>query len=715
MPKNNDAWGIEVGSNAIKAIRLMKQGGEVSVADYEIIPFKRVLSTPDLNVEEAIRVGLDQLTAKHEINKSATVVSVPGNQAFARFAKLPPVDPKKVNDIVQFEAVQQIPFPINEVVWDYQVFQQEDSPDVEVGIFAMTNDRVASALNNYRSVGMRVDGITLSPLALYNAFQYDRDLDEDSQGLIIVDIGTMSTDVIIIEQGKIWLRTVPIGGNNFTQALMQSFKLSYNKAEKLKREARTSKYSRQIFQAMRPVFNDLVQELQRSLGYYQSLNREADLKTMIGVGSTFRLPALSKYLKQQLQVEVIRPDSFEKISVDGKQEADWAEHALNLGPAYGLALQGLGMEDVTANLLPRHIISERMWRSKQPWFAAAALIFLAVTVLAGVRFYGAQQAAATAEVQQKEQLTTSIINRANQLQRQWQELERGSDPRLRVDNLRRVLDYRDVWPKIMEDVSLAAASLGPQPATLSTNYEELKTIPRQQRRRVYIDQLSVNYVVGAAANTPGRSAAPSQATRSYSDSELWGERRAVDIDRQGPSQPSPSPSPSPGSAGSTGSTVPPSFVIEISGTTPHAEGARFLSENFIKWLQENAKRKDRPYVIEASDRSLVEVERVRDSARGERADTPTGSSLAATSLRRRGTGRTTTDAPSLKGALSYLPERPTTDEPRATDRRFVVRWTVRLLRPEAARQAEQAESDRRQPAGVAPDESPTQNAKGVEL
>ena len=132
--------------------------------------------------------------------------------AFARFAKLPPVEPKKIPDIVKFEAVQQIPFPIDQVEWDYQVFAQEDSPDVEVGIFAITKERVNQFLNNYRAVKLNVDALTLSPLAVYNGLAHDMNLKDDGEGVILMDIGTTSTDVIIAESGRIWLRTLPIGG-----------------------------------------------------------------------------------------------------------------------------------------------------------------------------------------------------------------------------------------------------------------------------------------------------------------------------------------------------------------------------------------------------------------------------------------------------------------------------------------------------------------------
>ncbi|MEO0587328.1 MAG: pilus assembly protein PilM, partial [Planctomycetota bacterium] len=154
MAARNEAWGIEIGSSALKAIQLTRNGDQVVIGDYEIIPFKPILTTPDLNVAEAIQVNLDAFLAKHDVRRSNVVVSVPGNMAFGRFAKLPPVEPKQVPQIVEFEAKQQIPFPIEDVEWDYQVFQDDDNPDVEVGIFAITKERVMEFLSNFNSVGI---------------------------------------------------------------------------------------------------------------------------------------------------------------------------------------------------------------------------------------------------------------------------------------------------------------------------------------------------------------------------------------------------------------------------------------------------------------------------------------------------------------------------------------------------------------------------------
>ncbi len=672
MARSNDSWGIEVGAKAVKAIRLVRQGGEVAIAEYDILPFKEVLTTPDLNVDEAIQLRLDKFLSRNDVQKSTVVVSVPGNTAFAKFAKLPPVDPKKIPDIVNFEAVQQIPFPIEQVEWDYQVFAQPDSPDVEVGIFAITKERVARFLSNYNAVGMTVDGLTLSALAVYNAMAYDMELDMDSPGVILVDIGSASTDVIIVAEGTIWLRTLPIGGNNFTQALIRAFKLSFKKAEKLKREAGTSKYSRQIFQAMRPVFSDLVQEMQRTLGYYQSLNRDAKLNKLIGFGSTFRLPGLQKFLKQQLQLDVVRPNGFKRITVEGKQAADFADKSLNLATAYGLALQGLGVEEVTANILPQPIIRRRLWQAKQPWLAGAAAILVAVTAASWAKLK-IDEHRFDSNMKIAQPRVAQVRTQAQDFVDKWGDIETRADPRQRIENLRRILDYRDLWPKLMQDLTLATQAMNPQRTLLLPNYDKIAKIPRDQRRRIYIDQVKVVYQFDA----------PNVAAAGQTIDEIW-----PPLEEDNSRAPSPTRKPKP-------AVDPPSFLITVTGTTPFREGPKLISQYFINWLKQNANRADRPYKIIATQQSLVRVEKLSaaDLGTDRRADPGAGGAPRAAG---RGApiaaGRGSTQDPRMFTTSwmdSMLPQRPEATERAEGDHYFEIEWTVQLSAPDSARQAEE--------------------------
>lgn len=383
MPSSTVCWGIEVGAAAVKALKLELGSDGPRVVDYAVIPHARVLSEPEVDQDDAKRIALNRLVNEHDLHNATIAVSVPGHSAFARFAKLPPVEQKKVPQIVKFEAVQQIPFPLEDVEWDFQTFQDPESPDVEVGIFAVTRERIASDLALLAEVGLTPDIVTLSPAAVYNAIAYDLEFTEKTPGTVLLDVGTTATDLIIADSGRVWVRTFPMGGHEFTQALVEAFKLSYSKAEKLKREAEQSKHARHVFQALRPVFSDLAQDIQRSIGYYQSLHRDADLSRLIGVGSTFQLPGMRKYLKQQLGMNVYRLEHFKRLPQDGPEAAEFEALAPTLTTCAGLALQGLGQAALNANVVPVKVVRNAMWRRKTKWFVTAAGLGL---VAAGSQF-----------------------------------------------------------------------------------------------------------------------------------------------------------------------------------------------------------------------------------------------------------------------------------------------------------------------------------------
>lgn len=712
MAKTNECWGIEVGAHAIKAIHLARKGDAVEVLGYDMLRFNKVLTAPDVDADEQIQINLEKLLNRHkDMRRRTVVVSVPGNMAFARFAKLPPVEPKNLMNIVKFEAQQQIPFPIEQVEWDYQMFAEPDDPDVEVGIFAITKERVDKFLKNFEKVGLPVDGITLSPLALYNSMVYDMELTPESPGVIFMDIGTTSTDLVIVEGGSIWLRTLPIGGNNFTEALVRSFKLSFDKAEKLKREAGTSKYARQIFQAMRPVFADLVQEMQRSLGFYQSINRDANLQRLVGFGSTFRLPGLQKFLKQQLQMDVQRMETFEQAEVDGKKAADFAERSLNLGTAYGLALQGVGLSRVQANLLPKRVIKKKVWRAKQPYVAAVAAALVIVTALSVAQLLRQQQNYNTGKDRHAGQIQR-VIGEAQGYVNNWNEIEQGSDPRGKIENLRRVLDYRDAWPKLLQDLSLAMMSLNPDPVLLGRDYDRIAAIPRANRSRVYIQEVNASYSYTLDSGTSASSSgAPAPTALSIED--VWAQ---VDIDEEGAVDMSfedriaqMTENTKQAQVDGQIATAPPSFEIRVKGYSPNPDAPERLAKTFIAWLQENEIRRDRPYRLEVSDRPLVRIQPVTERTRATPTATtapPRPNTSRLGGLNRRmpngmelgnmnqrlgvGTSRSPADTATALSLEGLLPERPLSNELRTDDWTFEIVWKIEFLPPAEIRKTEQS-------------------------
>ena len=492
MAQGKAAWGIEVGAYEIKAIRL-KDGGPtgVEVTDFAVVRHKKVLTEPDVDQNEVIRLSLGQFISQKNLEGENLVMSVPGHSAFARFAKLPPVEPKKVPDIVKFEAVQQIPFPIDEVEWDYETFMSEDTPEIEVGIFAITRQRVQERLDMYAEVGLSPEVLTLSPVSFFNAVSYDHELGEDSDPIVYIDIGTMATDVIIADQGRCWIRTFPIGGTHFTDAIAEKFKLSYSKAEKLKMETSTSKYARNIMGAMRPIFGDLLQELQRSLDYFRSSHPNRELSDMIGAGSTFKIPGLRKFIGQQLQVEVSRLDEFHRISVPGREAATFAEHNVSMATAYGLAMQGINLAPIDINLVPKAVLREQLWHSKTRWFIGAAALAVAAGGVTFIRPILDQQALdANPEPAAVRQVTGVSKKNKSDLDRAIQDMSLSTD----ANHIASLMDYRSVWPHVVSDAAMAALSAEPRSNEFDTNEEVVLGLDPLERRLVTIGNLSGDYI-----------------------------------------------------------------------------------------------------------------------------------------------------------------------------------------------------------------------------
>ena len=339
---------------------------------------------------------------------------------------------------------------MEDVVWDYQIFTSEDSPDIEVGIFAIRKDLIRKHLNYFANVGIAPTGVQTVPAALYNFCQFDGHTAGEGAATVIIDVGAQNTDLIIVESNSAWTRNIPLGGNSFTEALVRAFKLSFAKAESLKRSAADSKYARQIFQAMRPVFADLVAEIQRSIGFFSSTHRETELKQVLALGNAFRLPGLQKYLENNLTISggVLKIEQFSKLLPTATINApQFKDNLLSFAPAYGLALQGLGLGQISASLLPPELARVAVWRKKRPYFiATAATLLIAAGVPLGANTL-AMQALNSPGAADARSAAKAIINEASKLQQQYQAARQDTSQQQQdIDSLRKLQEEKLVIP-----------------------------------------------------------------------------------------------------------------------------------------------------------------------------------------------------------------------------------------------------------------------------
>ncbi|HKB03327.1 MAG TPA: type IV pilus assembly protein PilM [Gemmataceae bacterium] len=403
MAVNPGVWGIDIGQCALKALRLELVNGAVTATAFDYVEHPKILSQPDANPDELTREALEKFLSRNPTKGDLVAMSVPGQSGLARFVKLPPVEEKKIVDIVKFEAKQQIPFPLDEVVWDYQKVSEGTvtdgfAMDTEIGLFAMKRDMINRFIGHFQAVKLEVHFVQMAPLALANFVTYELlkrgGPDGEAQPaqvvgkkkcVVALDIGTDGSNLIITDGGRIiWQRPIPVGGNHFTRALTKELKLTFAKAEHLKRNAAKSPELANILKALRPVLQEFVGEVQRSLGYFTNTHRDAQVEYMVGLGSAFKLPGLQKYLADKLNLDVRKPDKYARIAGEAVTDAPvFKENVLSYPVAYGLAIQGLGVARLVTNLLPPEISFARKIRAKKPYaVAAAAALLLGTTVLA---------------------------------------------------------------------------------------------------------------------------------------------------------------------------------------------------------------------------------------------------------------------------------------------------------------------------------------------
>ena len=399
MAKVIEAWGIDIGQCALKALRLHRDpdvADRVIVDAFDYIEYPRVLSQPEADPVALLREALQLFLSRNTVKGARVAISVSGSSGLARFIKLPPVETKKIPDIVRYEANQQIPFDLKDVIWDYQRMyggseEEGFALETEVGLFAMKRDQVYQALEPFRTAGIPVDIVQLTPLALYNYLVFDRlgnlpnesefDPENPPESLMALSIGTETTDLVITNGYRVWQRNIPIGGSHFTKALTKELKLTYSKAEHLKRNATQAEDPKAVYQAMRPIFKDLLTEVQRSVGFFNSLDKTARIGKVVALGNSMKLPGLKRYLSQNLGLEVDEVETFNTMGGANVVTAPaFRSNVLCFGVAFGLALQGVGQGKLATNLVPVEMIRERIILAKKPW-ALGAAVTLAVAAL----------------------------------------------------------------------------------------------------------------------------------------------------------------------------------------------------------------------------------------------------------------------------------------------------------------------------------------------
>jgi type IV pilus assembly protein PilM len=386
-----------------------------------------------------------------EVNYAVAAQSV-----FVRFVKLPVLDAEKIDKIIAFEAQQNVPFPIDQVVWDYQLVGGGMGEQIQVVIVAIKRDLLDEINNAVEETGLRTRILDVASMGLYNAFCYNyTDLTGCS---LLVDIGARTTNVLFIEAGRIFSRSLPLGSSAITAAIAKEFGESFAAAETRKnRDAFVALGGAaepddpnigRLSKIARSTMTRLHAELMRSITHYRAQQQGDRPSRIFLCGGGAGMPNMREFFHEKFELPVEFFNPLQNVSVS-ESTPDTTRSAHLLGELVGLALRSVTICPMKLNLLPASVVRRQDLEKRRPFFiAAAACILLALLGWSAYYTRAAQVAQQTAQaMRQKNDSMHGAEAQLDKLKKQITALDNIATPLITAVN------DRNFWPQIVEDLN----------------------------------------------------------------------------------------------------------------------------------------------------------------------------------------------------------------------------------------------------------------------
>ena len=406
-----------------------------------------------------IVAALREMLGELQIKGGPVNYTIAEELVFARFVKLPPIEAEKIERIISFEAQQNVPFPIDEVVWDYQLVGGGGGEQIQVVLVAIKAELLEEINGLVEETGLRTSIVDLATMALYNAFRYNYgDLSGCS---LLVDIGARTTNLLFIEPGKIFTRSVPIGGSSATSAIAKEFNEPFAAAEFRKKrdgvlglagtetEPLNGEVAR-VSRIVRATLTRLHAELTRSISHYCAQQQGNPPERVFLSGGGAATPRIGEFFHEKLQLPIEFFDPLRKVTV-----ADFAgaekigDSKYLLGEPVGLALRATSACPIELNLRPASVVRRQDLEKRRPLLITAAVCFIL-----GVLGWGTYYARGahvirdrTEEIQEKVAALKRIETQMSEARKQTSSIDDLAAPLIAAIN------DRSFWPQIIEELN----------------------------------------------------------------------------------------------------------------------------------------------------------------------------------------------------------------------------------------------------------------------
>jgi type IV pilus assembly protein PilM len=298
---SQSAWGIDMGGNSLKAVKLSwsKAKKQATIEAATLIEHAKPLSYAS-NAAEETKIASETLKTfldAHKITTERVCVGLPGRMTLSRQIELPPIERTKAAKLIQFEAAHQLPFPLEQLVWDFHVLD-EGKEGCRALLIAAKRASAQHFLEAFERRDLRIDLLQPDFVALHNFLNHDY-LAAGNGGTVVaaLDVGCSVTNVIVSGPQSLWFHSCGVAGQSFTRALVKEFNLTTAQAEQRKRTPEAAERISEVYEALSPVFDDLLKEVQQSLAAYAKQQPDRPVEQVVALGGGFCLHGLFRHLR----------------------------------------------------------------------------------------------------------------------------------------------------------------------------------------------------------------------------------------------------------------------------------------------------------------------------------------------------------------------------------------------------------------------------------
>ena len=387
---------VDFGAGSLKLAEFeIDEAGGLRLKNFAIKPLG-LEGSQEASRERIILQALQETLLEKGIKSKNVNVCAPGFHVFSKFVKLPPVDAAKVGQIIQYEAQQNVPFPLSEVVWDYQILGAAASGELEVLLVAIKSEIVEGLFRVAAQSKLKLQLCDASPAALCNAFRYNYPDLEDCT--MLLDIGAKTSNLLFFEKGKVFSRSINLGANIITQDFATEAKLKFDEAEKIKiaegfvslggayeepenvNQAAISKIARQFMTKLHIQVNQTMQ-------FYRGQQGGTAPQRLFLSGGASIMPYTAQFFAEKLNVPVEYFNPFRNAQIDPSVNLEELSRvAHSMGEVVGLGLRNLANCPVEMNLMPDSTLRWQAVNQKKPYFVATVISLVLVAFGVGFLF-----------------------------------------------------------------------------------------------------------------------------------------------------------------------------------------------------------------------------------------------------------------------------------------------------------------------------------------